>query len=120
VVADASGRSHEVALVIADQSMAGMPAIEILVRVRELAPRAKRILLIDRGDWSAAHPVVSAMALGQVDYHLYNRGILWNGFCIRRSATSCLHGICLRTHRWCQCGSSAADPRRARTSCGTP
>ncbi len=71
-VADASGRSEEVALVIADQTMTGMPAIETLVRVRELAPTAKRILLIDRGDWSSAHPVVSAMALGQVDYHLYN------------------------------------------------
>ena len=71
-VADASGRSEEVALVIADQTMTGMPAIETLVRVRELTPTAKRILLIDRGDWSSAHPVVSAMALGQVDYHLYN------------------------------------------------
>jgi thioredoxin reductase (NADPH) len=71
-VADASRRSQEVALVIADQSMTGMPAIETLARVRELAPTAKRILLIDRGDWSSAHPVVSAMALGQVDYHLYN------------------------------------------------
>jgi thioredoxin reductase (NADPH) len=58
--------------VIADQTMTGMPAIETLVRVRELTPTAKRILLIDRGDWSSAHPVVSAMALGQVDYHLYN------------------------------------------------
>ena len=71
-VADASGRSEEVALVIADQTMTEMPAIETLVRVRELTPTAKRILLIDRGDWSSAHPVVSAMALGQVDYHLYN------------------------------------------------
>ena len=71
-VADASDRSQEVALVIADQSMTGVPAIETLVRIHELAPTAKRILLIDRGDWSAAHPVVSAMALGQVDYHLYN------------------------------------------------
>jgi thioredoxin reductase (NADPH) len=69
-VADASARSQEVALVIADQTMTGVPAIEILVRVRELT--AKRVLLIDRGDWSPTHPVVSAMALGQVDYHLYN------------------------------------------------
>jgi thioredoxin reductase (NADPH) len=71
-VADASARSQEVALVIADQTMTGVPAIEILVRVRELTPTAKRVLLIDRGDWSPTHPVVSAMALGQVDYHLYN------------------------------------------------
>jgi thioredoxin reductase (NADPH) len=71
-VADAVGRSEEVALMIVDQSMAGMSAIETLARSHEFAPTAKRILLIDRGDWSSAHPVVSAMALGQVDYHLYN------------------------------------------------
>ena len=71
-VAGAVSRSEEVALVIADQSMAGIPAIETLAQVRELAPTAKRILLIDRGDWSSTSPVVSAMALGQVDYHLYN------------------------------------------------
>ena len=61
-----------VALVIADQSMVALPAAEVLARVREVAPMAKRVLLVDRGDWSAAHPVVSAMALGQVDYHLFN------------------------------------------------
>ena len=71
-VADAVDRSEETALVIADQSMAGMPAIETLARARDLARRAKRILLIDRGDWSSANPLVAAMALGQVDYHLYN------------------------------------------------
>ena len=71
-VADALGRSEELALLIVDQSMAGMPAIETLARSHEFAPTAKRILLIDRGDWSSANPVVSAMALGQVDYHLYN------------------------------------------------
>jgi thioredoxin reductase (NADPH) len=71
-VADAVGRSEELALLIVDQSMAGMPAIETLAGSHEFAPTAKRILLIDRGDWSSANPVVSAMALGQVDYHLYN------------------------------------------------
>jgi thioredoxin reductase (NADPH) len=72
VVADAVHRRVEVALLIADQSMSGLAAVELLTRARELAPTAKRVLLVDRGDWSSAHPVVSAMALGQVDYHLYN------------------------------------------------
>ena len=62
----------QVALCIADQTMVGLPAVEVLTRLREVAPMTKRVLLIDRGDWSAAHPVVSAMALGQVDFHLYN------------------------------------------------
>jgi CheY-like chemotaxis protein len=118
-VADASDRSQEVALVIADQSMTGVPAIETLVRIHELAPTAKRILLLDRGDWSAAHPVVSAMALGRSTITFTTRGILWNGFCIRRSATSCLPGTSLRTHQSCPPGSSAPDLRRALTNCGT-
>ena len=46
-----------VALFIADQSMVALPAAEVLTRVREVAPMAKRVLLVDRGDWSAAHPV---------------------------------------------------------------
>jgi thioredoxin reductase (NADPH) len=71
-VADAVGRSEEVAVVIADQLMAGMPAIETLARLHGFARTAKRVLLIDRGDWSSANPVISAMALGRVDYHLYN------------------------------------------------
>jgi thioredoxin reductase (NADPH) len=72
VVADAATRGIEVALLIADQSMGGLPAVEVLTRAHQVVPTAKRVLLIARGDWSAVHPVVSAMALGQVDYHLYN------------------------------------------------
>jgi thioredoxin reductase (NADPH) len=71
-VAAASRREAEVALVIADQSMGGVPAVELLARAHVMAPTAKRVLLIGRGDWSSDHPVVSAMALGQVDYHLFN------------------------------------------------
>jgi thioredoxin reductase (NADPH) len=72
VVADAATRGIEVALLIADQSMGGLPPVEVLTRAHQVVPTAKRVLLIARGDWSAAHPLVSAMALGQVDYHLYN------------------------------------------------
>jgi thioredoxin reductase (NADPH) len=37
-----------------------------------LHPLAKRVLMINRRSWSTAHPVVTALALGQIDYHLYN------------------------------------------------
>ena len=62
----------EVALFIIEESVVRLPAADVLTRAREVAPMAKRVLLIARGDWSAGHPAVSAMAMGQVDYHLYN------------------------------------------------
>jgi hypothetical protein len=31
---------------------------------------AKRILRLDRGEYTAANPAVRAMMLGQIDYHL--------------------------------------------------
>src|SRR5262249_21494236 len=61
----------EVALLIADEHLAGMPAAGFLSRAHELHRSARRILLIDRGNWSATHPAVAAMAVGQIDYHLY-------------------------------------------------
>ena len=69
---DLAGSGVEVALVFADERMAGMNAVDFLVRARDLHPGAKRVLLIERGDWSAVHPAVSAMALGKIDYHLYD------------------------------------------------
>jgi thioredoxin reductase (NADPH) len=58
----AAGQS--VALVLVDDSLS-----EILPRVHELHPRAKRVLLVDR-DYSTTSPAVQAMALGRADYHL--------------------------------------------------
>ncbi len=72
VTAAAVRDGAEVALLIADQSMGAPETVEVLSRARELVPRAKRVLLVKRGSYSAAHPVVSALALGQVDYHLFN------------------------------------------------
>ena len=71
VLADLAGSSAEVALLIADEHLADVPAVDFLVRAHGLHPRAKRILLVDRGDWSAAHPAVAALAVGSIDYHLY-------------------------------------------------
>jgi thioredoxin reductase (NADPH) len=70
VSALASVEGAEVALLIADERIDG--AVEFLVRAHELHRSAKRILLIERGDWSAGHPVIAAIAAGQVDYYLYN------------------------------------------------
>jgi thioredoxin reductase (NADPH) len=70
-LADLAGAGTEVALVIADQHLDDMPAVDFLVRAHGLHRWAKRVLLVDRGVWSAAHPAVSAMALGQIDYHLF-------------------------------------------------
>jgi thioredoxin reductase (NADPH) len=61
----------EVALLIADEHLARPPAVDFLVRAHDLHPGAKRVLLIDRGNWSSAQPAVVAMAVGKIDYHLY-------------------------------------------------
>jgi thioredoxin reductase (NADPH) len=66
-----AGASAEVALVIADEHLADMPAVDFLARVHGLHPGAKRVLLIDRGNWIGTHPAIAAMAVGKIDYHLY-------------------------------------------------
>jgi len=65
-----AARSEEVCLVIAAQEMAGMPGLDLLARAHELHPGAKRILLVERGNFTSANPVVRAMTLGQIDYYL--------------------------------------------------
>jgi thioredoxin reductase (NADPH) len=65
-------RAQDVAIVIADQNLIGMPAVELLERAHRLHPLAKRVLMIERRSWSTTHPVVAALAVGQIDYHLYN------------------------------------------------
>jgi thioredoxin reductase (NADPH) len=60
------------ALLIVDERVTAPPASVLFGCGRRLHPQAKRILLVRRGNWSARHPVVAAMALGQVDYHLYS------------------------------------------------
>jgi thioredoxin reductase (NADPH) len=66
-----AARSQAVALLLAGQRLAGMSGIEFLVAAHELHPAAKRVLLVERGDYSAAHPAVRAMTVGQIDYHLF-------------------------------------------------
>jgi thioredoxin reductase (NADPH) len=69
---EAADAEEPVALIFADQRLTEIAAVDFLCRGRALHRTAKRILMIDRGDWSSAHPAVTAMTLGQIDYHLYN------------------------------------------------
>lgn len=61
--------SEPVALLIADHRMAEMTGVDFLVKAHALHPSAKRILLVER-DYTADNPIVPAMTLGQIDYHL--------------------------------------------------
>jgi thioredoxin reductase (NADPH) len=58
-----------VALLIADERLSD--PVQFLNQAHDLHPGAKRVLLVQRGDWSAAHPAIAALALGRIDYHLY-------------------------------------------------
>jgi thioredoxin reductase (NADPH) len=106
-----------VALVLADQWMTGLTGAELLVRVQEHHPQAKRGLLIAWGEWGdepTADAVREGMALGHFDYYvlkpwkspdeLFHRTICeflnewW------RSATATPHEVTL-----------VADPARPRT-----
>jgi thioredoxin reductase (NADPH) len=66
-----AARSQQVALVLAGQRMTRMSGVEFLVAIHELHPAAKRVLRLDRGDYTATNPAVRAMTLGQIDYHLF-------------------------------------------------
>jgi thioredoxin reductase (NADPH) len=62
-----------VAIVLAAQWMEEMSGSDLLVRVKELHPHARRALLIPWGGWGhrpTADAVLRAMALGQIDYYV--------------------------------------------------
>jgi thioredoxin reductase (NADPH) len=60
-------RGEEVAMLIADQRMPGMPGTEYLVQARQLVPDAKRVLLTAYADTEAAIAAINEVAL---DYYL--------------------------------------------------
>ncbi|HKK07324.1 MAG TPA: FAD-dependent oxidoreductase [Gemmatimonadota bacterium] len=64
-----AGGSEPVALLIADHRMRDMSGVDFLARAHALHPLAKRILLVER-DYTAANPIVPAMTLGLIDFHL--------------------------------------------------
>lgn len=62
-----------VALVLADQWMPGVTGTELLVRVQELHPQAKRGLLVVWGEWGdepTADAMREGMARGYIDYYV--------------------------------------------------
>jgi thioredoxin reductase (NADPH) len=62
---------EEVALVLAAQSLAETTGNELLQRVRELHPHARRALLVAFGEWGhlpTARAIYDLMALGRIDY----------------------------------------------------
>jgi thioredoxin reductase (NADPH) len=61
---------EQVALVLADQWLAGMTGVEFLCQAHELHPTAKRVLFITYGDAVGGTAGMQAMALGQLDYYL--------------------------------------------------
>ncbi|TFV86493.1 FAD-dependent oxidoreductase [Blastococcus sp. CT_GayMR20] len=65
------GDGPDLALLLVDERVGETRAMEIFAHGRARHPAVKRVLLVHRGNWSSVHPVVAAMALGQVDYHLY-------------------------------------------------
>jgi thioredoxin reductase (NADPH) len=60
-------RGDQVALLIADQRMPGMPGTEYLVQARTIVPDAKRVLLTAYADTEAAIAAINEVAL---DYYL--------------------------------------------------
>jgi thioredoxin reductase (NADPH) len=56
-----------VALLVADQRMPGLSGTDYLVRAREIAPRAKRVLLTAYADTQAAIQAINDVDL---DYYL--------------------------------------------------
>jgi thioredoxin reductase (NADPH) len=71
MLADVGQTGADVAVLIADEELAEMPAIGFLARAHELHPHAKRVLFIHRGNWTPSHPAVRALAQGQIDFHLW-------------------------------------------------
>jgi thioredoxin reductase (NADPH) len=62
-----SVRGDQVAMLIADQRMPGMPGTEYLSQARKIAPDAKRVLLTAYADTEAAIAAINEVAL---DYYL--------------------------------------------------
>ena len=63
----------QVALVLAGQSTSEHAGADLLAYVKHVHPRAKRGLMIEFGDWGVPHTaeaILSAMALGHIDYYV--------------------------------------------------
>ena len=75
-LAELKAAGADVPLVLADQQMPGMTGTQLLARVRQFFPTARRGLLISWGERSTPAPFLEAAALGQLEFYL-NRP-LWS------------------------------------------
>jgi thioredoxin reductase (NADPH) len=69
-LAELKAAGADVPLVLADQQMPGMSGTQLLARVREIFPTARRGLLITWGDRSGPAPFLEAAALGWLEFYL--------------------------------------------------
>jgi thioredoxin reductase (NADPH) len=69
-LAELKAAGADVPLVLADQWMPGMSGTQLLARVREIFPTARRGLLISWGDQSGPASFLEAAALGQLEFYL--------------------------------------------------
>ena len=65
---------RQVSLVLADQWLPGATGTELLARVRQLHPAARRALLITWGDQPSVEAVVEATVLGDLDTYVVKPG----------------------------------------------
>jgi thioredoxin reductase (NADPH) len=82
-----------VALVLASQWLDGDTGAELLAYVKHVHPSAKRGLMIEFGDWGierTAEAVLSAMALGHIDYYVLKPWATPDEF-FHRTVTEFLH-----------------------------
>src|SRR5215813_11665991 len=69
-LAELRAAGADVPLVLADQRLPGMSGTQLLARVRDIFPTARRGLLIAWGDRSAPAPFLEAAALGWLEFYL--------------------------------------------------
>src|SRR5215472_4146846 len=69
-LAELKAAGADVPLVLADQRLRGMSGTQLLARVRDIFPTARRGLLITWGDRSAPAPFLEAAALGWLEFYL--------------------------------------------------
>ena len=69
-----SDTGRQVSLVFADQWLPDGTGTELLARVRQLHPSARRVLLITWGDQASLEPMLEATVLGDIDAYVSGPG----------------------------------------------
>jgi len=69
-LAELQAAGADVPLVLADQRMPGMAGTQLLARVRDIFPTARRGLLVTWRDMAAPAPFLEAAALGWLEFYL--------------------------------------------------